>query len=332
MNQTNLLPRVEMAFIVGHYKSGSTWLCNLLSLHPDVRGLSETHVFRYVHECNSLSDATKILFSKAAWAEGGISNLPKRRLADLAEFLRLKRWRPLAERPHTLLDMSFWQRRSLRACLAQAADPTDYCRRFFGFLKQMLHPRRYLVDKTPTNVFQMEHIETAFPGSKCIAIYRDGRDVSVSEKYFRAMIGERPAALRESIERWRQAIEAQRAAVERYGLFTLRYEDLLSQPHEQLNTLLEYLELDRDQAIVSDMVERASFEYTTGRKRGQEDNSKFYRKGISGDWRNHYSPADAELFADQAGDLLVELGYETSSDPATWNLHDPASQKLSSSA
>ena len=36
----------KLGFIVGHYKSGSTWLINLLSLHPGIRGVSETHVFR----------------------------------------------------------------------------------------------------------------------------------------------------------------------------------------------------------------------------------------------------------------------------------------------
>lgn len=327
MSQRIPQPQSKVAFIVGHYKSGSTWLVNLLSLHPEIRGVSETHIFRYAHDSRSLADATNVLFSKAAWAEGGIRNLPKRRLADLAALLGLKRSPPPpAERPHTLLDMSHWQRRELRACLSQAADPIDYCRRFFGFLQQVLKPRRYLIDKTPTNVFQMERIETTFPGSKYIAIYRDGRDVAVSEKYYRGMMGERPVALRESIDRWLRAMDAQRAASEHYSLFTLRYEDLLSQPHEQINRLLDYLDLDRNPAIVSDMVARASFEHTTGRKRGQADNRKFYRKGIAGDWRNHFSPADAELFAEQAGALLVELGYETSCDPAMWNLHEPAAE------
>ena len=37
----------RLGFIVGHYKSGSTWLLNLLSLHPGIRGVGETHIFRF---------------------------------------------------------------------------------------------------------------------------------------------------------------------------------------------------------------------------------------------------------------------------------------------
>jgi hypothetical protein len=37
----------QLALVVGHYKSGSSWLDNILSGHPWIRGLSETHVFRY---------------------------------------------------------------------------------------------------------------------------------------------------------------------------------------------------------------------------------------------------------------------------------------------
>jgi hypothetical protein len=33
----------RFVFIVGHYKSGSTWLLNMLSLHPEVRGVQETY-------------------------------------------------------------------------------------------------------------------------------------------------------------------------------------------------------------------------------------------------------------------------------------------------
>jgi hypothetical protein len=29
-----------LIFIVGHYKSGSTWLLNLLSLHPAISGVA----------------------------------------------------------------------------------------------------------------------------------------------------------------------------------------------------------------------------------------------------------------------------------------------------
>jgi hypothetical protein len=97
---------------------------------------------------------------------------------------------------------------------------------------------------------------------------------------------------------------------------------LLRKPDHELTRLLDFLGLARDPVILDRMKERSSFEYITGRKRGQADNSKFYRKGIAGDWRNHFTREDMDLFAAEAGDLLVELGYESSADPASWSPAD----------
>jgi hypothetical protein len=47
-----------------------------------------------------------------------------------------------------------------------------------------------------------------------------------------------------------------------------------------------------------------------GRKRGEEDQFSFLRKGIVGDWRNHFSAEAAVVFDAHAGSALIELGYE----------------------
>lgn len=49
---------------------------------------------------------------------------------------------------------------------------------------------------------------------------------------------------------------------------------------------------------------------TEGRSRGSEDVSSHYRKGVPGDWVNHFTAAHAELFDQEYGDLLIRLGYE----------------------
>jgi hypothetical protein len=48
----------------------------------------------------------------------------------------------------------------------------------------------------------------------------------------------------------------------------------------------------------------------TGRAPGQEDRTNFIRKGVVGDWVNHFSREAAEVFDWLAGDTLVSLGYE----------------------
>ena len=51
----------------------------------------------------------------------------------------------------------------------------------------------------------------------------------------------------------------------------------------------------------------------TGRRPGEEARGEFARKGVSGDWENHFTRAAAEVFDSYAGNALVELGYEQNS-------------------
>jgi len=48
-----------------------------------------------------------------------------------------------------------------------------------------------------------------------------------------------------------------------------------------------------------------------GRKPGREDQGSHYRKGVAGDWRNHFTPEIEREFKARHGDLVVKMGYET---------------------
>ena len=53
---------------------------------------------------------------------------------------------------------------------------------------------------------------------------------------------------------------------------------------------------------------------TGGRKAGEEDRGSFIRKGVAGDWVNHFGPTAARRFDELAGDALVAVGYEEDRD------------------
>jgi hypothetical protein len=95
----------------------------------------------------------------------------------------------------------------------------------------------------------------------------------------------------------------------------VRYEDLLVRPNEEVERLLDFLGVDTDERLVEHCVSSASFEkLSRGRQRGQEDPSSFYRKGVAGDWKNHFSEEDRLVFKEEAGELLIRLGYEEDLD------------------
>ena len=92
---------------------------------------------------------------------------------------------------------------------------------------------------------------------------------------------------------------------------TIRYEDMLSEPVAHLGRALEEVTGEpTDLGQLEKAVEKNSMEAKTRRAPGEESTGHFIRKGISGDWRNHFTPEAARVFDAYAGDLLVELGYE----------------------
>lgn len=65
-------------------------------------------------------------------------------------------------------------------------------------------------------------------------------------------------------------------------------------------------------SVLADTLRRNAFTVKAeGRAAGVENVSSHYRKGVPGDWVNHFGPRHKEYFKARWGDLLVKLGYES---------------------
>lgn len=166
-------------------------------------------------------------------------------------------------------------------------------------------------------------------GFKKFVILRDLRDTLVSGyfslRYSHPINDER-------LERWRRYLES--ASVED-GLLMLidewlpasarvqqswvnsgekfiRYEELLSQDCELLEeVLIGECKLAVSSDRLREVVLQNRFEsLTKGRNRGEENILSHERKGVSGDWENHFSEPVAKKFNDRYGALLVASGYK----------------------
>jgi hypothetical protein len=303
------------AFIVGHRKSGSTWLLNLLSLHPEVRGVMETSLFEIGWREPDPLRRTRRVFRTTPWSKGG--GLRARAVhrftssvAPLLKWVKPALELPPEDRPAFLPDLSLGEQIALRRRLLASPDPEEYCRVFFDFLREQLSPRGYLIEKSPRQVHEIEHIRAVFPDAKLIMIHRDGRDVVISDSFFTRDYGRQPFSFEQAVRDWRDDMEAQFQHAERHGVFVCSYEDLLSDGPEVVRDLLDYLGLPYDEALIERLLARSSFRFYTGRDPGQENRKRFYRKGIVGDWKNHFGPEEKRIFKEIAGDLLITLGYE----------------------
>jgi len=116
----------------------------------------------------------------------------------------------------------------------------------------------------------------------------------------------RPAKLN-----WAQHVRQWRPAFGN-GIVPVSYEDLLADTQKAMEACLtELLSGPIDTEWLETCVDRFRFERVTGRRPGTEDRASFFRKGVAGDWRNHFTREAAEVFDRHTGNLLVELGYET---------------------
>ncbi len=89
------------------------------------------------------------------------------------------------------------------------------------------------------------------------------------------------------------------------------YESLLEDPTGVLADAVRWAcGKEPDEWVVRMTVEKNSMRRLTGRRPGEEDRGEFIRKGVAGDWKNHFSAEAATIFDQLAGDVLVQLGYE----------------------
>ncbi len=312
-------------FVTGLGKSGTRWLTKILDSHPEVLCKGEGRFF------------------SAGWRRADLDPANEKALASSlyyalthSEYLRL--W----------IERSVWSREGdpdehMNALMRLATE-------YFLTTELSRSGKRLVGDKSPLLDEEfMREVGTVYPGARVIHIIRDGRDRTVSsmhrgwrrasQGYLHRLSPEELARgdalredpqglaesgvftedwLRQAASKWRllvgRAVEDGPALL-RSDYTEVRYEDLLEHPNEEVERLLGFLGVDTDETLVEHCVSQASFEkLSKGRERGEEDPSSFYRKGIAGDWKNHFTEEDRRVFKEEAGELLIRLGYEEDLD------------------
>ena len=155
-------------------------------------------------------------------------------------------------------------------------------------------------EKTPENVFLFPRLKRLFPTARFIGIARDPRDSLSSAWHFwaKATIG---AGGHNAMAAF---IDASLPAVEE-GLQTfvvfaneipndcrlITYEQLLTRPEPITAGLCRFLGVSDDSALITACVKSAAFPaVTAGRQPGQTKEGAFHRKGVVGDWTATFPP------------------------------------------
>ncbi len=287
-------------FLCGHPRSGTHWMQSLLNLHPRINIQGEYH-FEMLY-------GGLWQFEKHDWQLGHYDPM-----------------REVARRN---------MQRLVRECMLTTVS---------------LRPgATVLGDMTPREVFQM------LPGAPTIHLIRDGRDVAVSWTFHQLridneLITREPwkadmASLREqlksdprhferhpdqllSCEPWVRHIarvwatrarrdefaKAKYARAELDGkVLEVRYESLHDDPDAERSRMYAFLGLDPSEAapIEANPLAKPGFD---GNAQGP---TSFYRSGKRGDWETYFTPDARRWFKEEAGEMLVKLGYAP--DSSEW--------------
>ena len=90
----------------------------------------------------------------------------------------------------------------------------------------------------------------------------------------------------------------------------IKYEDLLSVVYNEIRNILAYLGCGYNQVFVYEAVKRNRFDVRSIGKDGKELRRNNMRKGIAGDWKNHFTPQMNDRMWSEFGWMMEKLGYK----------------------
>ncbi|MPZ09699.1 MAG: hypothetical protein GEU89_05735 [Kiloniellaceae bacterium] len=288
-----LLAAAGPFIVTGVTKSGTTWLQRMLDSHPEVAcgGESKLNVF-----LTQLGPALREYNSTLAKTNDKIYR-------EQAVYPPLGQAQALAIMQYLFLDRLGAVRR------AAEADGKA------GALK-------WIGDKDPDYKRELVSWRAILPEARVVSTARDGRDCYVSLWFHLyperdPLAGENRADFVGRIQghatTWRDTMAKFRKDADAHPgrHFAIRYESLLAGAETEMARLFEWFGCDASGATVAEVVARNAFAVASGGRRpGEADPRSFLRKGIAGDWKNHFDEECNRLYCDVAGEALAAAGYE----------------------
>jgi hypothetical protein len=171
-------------------------------------------------------------------------------------------------------------------------------------------------DKTPMYMQNLRLLERLFPDALFVHLIRDGRDAALSFLDMpRGLVTEtwmHPHTPADFACQWRTELGAARRLGRRVGrrYLEVRYEDLVAEVESVLRRICDFAGLEYEPAL-ADYADSVDVSTKPHQQRLLQPPTAGVR-----DWRKQMSPADVAAFEHVAGDLLAELGYETSRSTA----------------
>ncbi len=279
----------RLFFISGALKSGTTWLQLMLDGHPEIACRGEGHLLNFL--LPGLGKALQKYNNRIQFKNNAI-------FGEIEGF------------PHFQQAHHYALLRSAIGLLFAQYDREQV---------------QLIGEKTPDNILYLPMLARLLPQARFIHIIRDGRDAAVSgwfhnlrvsEEWANKEFGSFAAFAEHYAQVWAVNIRAGRrfGALNPERYYEVRYEDMLADSNHVLDAVLKYLDASCEAAEIEKCVQAASFKHLAkGRTAGTENRQSHFRKGVQGEWRQHFDEHIHASFERHSGGLLSELGYDVPS-------------------
>lgn len=346
MSKNSHLP--QTISIIGLYKSGTSWLLSILCNHPEIVGTQEFDVVRAIvgdpkdpFSLNSQPDRLERFFCQSPWCKippsllEETANLPPEEAIEIWSSKPQEKWKlnkntsaKTKNKPQSFFNLDYEVASQFLHYVREATCEKTLSKQFLGTLNSYSTDAKYYVMKAADQVAIFDRLQLLIPTTKKILIMRDGRDAAISAVHFRNLMKERKAPwfknkgekdLLTLLKAWKSRAKMTRKLIEAgEDIYILRYEDLSNNFYQELSNLLDWLELDSSQDLISNIYQATNFKNVTGRERGTEAKNVI-RKGQTGEWLEVYSQEERDQAWEIAGDLLSYFGYSKDGDLQIWN-------------
>jgi hypothetical protein len=288
-------PTYRKLFVVGCPRSGTTWVQKIFQAHPHVVGTDESYAFFRITQ-----SVERGRYDPRGWG----------RL--LYQFDRDQR-RGKHVGLHRYVDRPHLRRLAIDAIRSGSSDQAVADRLIDGifddFYRRVSNDQTELfVEKTPSHLWYADRILEHYPEARIVEVLRDGRDVCASMQVLARFEEWLPPTLEAQIREWvafaEEGLGLRAKSQFSSRVLLVRFEDLKTEPVEGISRLFDFAGLTSDDALVRGVARATDF----SRLENTGDRSHA-RRGEVGDWVNHLTPEDEQLFREIAGPTFLEVGY-----------------------